>query len=270
MFGKKVQTRRRQEKLDNQARTLAYFWQPKTKEPNIGDYLALDTVQQMLHLVNRIVLDKTNPKNKLLSIGSVLHFAENNDTVWGTGRNGKVAESKHQFKTLDVRSVRGPLTREYLIKRGIACPEVYGDPAILSPLFYPEQIICPDGPSQEFGIVPQLNDNLAFYSGYENLLISPRMYPGEFIRAILKAKTVISSSLHGVILAESYGRNAIFLDSGSGETRFKYDDYYQGTGRSTYHIARNIEEAKSLTSEPIPALSERQKALINSFPYDLW
>lgn len=269
-LNKKKIDRYQQEKLDNKARALAYFWQPKTKEPNIGDYLALDTVQQMLHLENRVVLDKINQKTKLLSIGSVLHFAGDNDTIWGTGRNGKVNESKHQFKALDVRSVRGPLTRDYLINKGIACPEVYGDPAILSPLFYPEQIMCPNGPSQEFIVVPQLNDKADFYSGYENLLVSPRMYPGEFIRAILKAKTIISSSLHGVILAEAYGRNAIFLDSGSGETRFKYDDYYQGTGRTVYPVTSSIEEAKSLSSELIPDLVKRQQALISAFPFDLW
>jgi pyruvyltransferase len=270
MFGTKINMRYQQDKLDNKARALAFFWQPKTKEPNIGDYLALDIVQQMLHLDNRVVLDKINRKKKLLSIGSVLHFADDNDTVWGTGRNGKVAEAKHQFKTLDVRSVRGPLTREYLLSKGIACPEIYGDPAILSPLFYPEQIMCPNGPTQEYAIVPQLNDKLEFYAGYENLLISPRMYPGEFLRAILKAKTIVSSSLHGVILAEAYGRNAIFLDSGSGETQFKYDDYYHGTGRKSYHRTSKIEEAVKLISDPIPDLPARQQALIKAFPNDLW
>mgnify|MGYP003624839558 CR=1 FL=1 len=270
MFNYKNSDRYQQKKIDQLAKKLAYFWQPKTNEPNIGDYLALDTVQQMLHLENRFVLDKINKKNKLLSIGSVLHFAQNNDVVWGTGRNGKVAEKLHKFTSLDVRAVRGPLTREYLASKNITCPEIYGDPAILTPLFYPELMMCPDGPSQEFIIVPQLNDDMSFYNGYEELLVSPRMYPGEFIKALLKGKTIISSSLHGVILAEAYGRNAIFLDSGSGETQFKYDDYYQGTGRTTYHTVKNIEQAKTLTSKPIPDLLTRQRRLIESFPYELW
>jgi pyruvyltransferase len=181
-----------------------------------------------------------------------------------------VTEAKHQFKTLDVRGVRCPLTREYLLSKGIACPEIYGDPAILSPLFYPEQIMCPNGPSQEYAIVPQLNDKLELYAGYKNLLISPRMYPGEFLRAILKAKTIVSTSLHGIILAEAYGLNAIYLDSGSGETQFKYDDYYQGTGRKTYHRTSKIEEVVKLVSEPIPELPERTQVLIKAFPNDLW
>ncbi|MGY0627456.1 MAG: polysaccharide pyruvyl transferase family protein, partial [Paraglaciecola chathamensis] len=176
LFRKKVDDRRYQNEFESKAQSLAYYWQPKTKAPNIGDYLALDTVQQMLHLKNKSVLDKLNSSNKLLSIGSVLHFAENNDVLWGTGRNGKVREDIHRFEKLDVRAVRGPLTREYLISKGIECPEVYGDPAILTPHFYSEQLMCPEGPSQECVIVPQLNDDMNFYAGYEELLVSPRLY----------------------------------------------------------------------------------------------
>ena len=262
--------RKNQERFLREAQSLAYFWRPKTEAPNIGDYLALCTVQFMLSIVDRHVLDKENKKQKLLSIGSVLHFANNGDCLWGTGRNGKVEDKLHTFSKLDVRSVRGPLTRQYLLEKGIPCPEIYGDPAILAPLMYPESIMCPTGPSQDVVIVSQLNDDLSFYNGYEKLLVSPRLYPGDFIKEILKAKTIVSSSLHGIILAEAYGRNAIFLDSGSGETQFKYDDYYQGTGRKTYHITSKIDEAIKLVSTPIPELFDRQQALIKVFPNDLW
>jgi pyruvyltransferase len=73
---KKKNERFQQQRLDAKARALAYYWRPKAEAPHIGDYLALDVVQQMLHLDNRFVLDKINRKNKLLSIGSVLHFAK--------------------------------------------------------------------------------------------------------------------------------------------------------------------------------------------------
>ena len=90
----------------------SYFWNPKDGQPNIGDYLAFETVNFLLNLKDKHPLDiKTG---KILSIGSVLHFAENGDTVWGTGRNGKIAEDKHIFSALDVRAVRGPKTKEYL------------------------------------------------------------------------------------------------------------------------------------------------------------
>lgn len=37
---------------------------------------------------------------------------------------------------LDIRSVRGPVTRNILMDLGYDVPSVYGDPAILLPLFY--------------------------------------------------------------------------------------------------------------------------------------
>ncbi len=42
-----------------------------------------------------------------------------------------VVEAAHTYKTLDVRSVRGPLTAKFLSKRGIFVPEIYGDPGLL-------------------------------------------------------------------------------------------------------------------------------------------
>ncbi|WP_346793949.1 polysaccharide pyruvyl transferase family protein, partial [Klebsiella pneumoniae] len=54
-----------------------------------------------------------------------------------------------------------------------------------------------------------------------------------FTKEIVNSKFVISGSLHGIIIAEAYGIPAIFLDNNSGESRFKYDDYYFGSGRDS-------------------------------------
>ena len=246
----------------------SYFWNPKDGQPNIGDYLAFETVNFLLNLKDKHPLDiKTG---KILSIGSVLHFAENGDTVWGTGRNGKIAEDKHIFSALDVRAVRGPKTKEYLESKGISVPEVFGDPGILAPLFYPIELlnIIYSGPSEDLLIVPQLNDNNEIYAGYENQLVSPRQLPGNFLGRLTKAKKVIASSLHGIILAEAYGIPAVFFDSGSGENIFKYQDYYQGTGRMEFAVGKTIEECMKLETLPIPNIAERQRALVENFPFD--
>ena len=61
------------------------------------------------------VYDKDVDKDrKLLALGSILTYARNNDVVWGSAVNGKWLDLKHyKFTTLDVRAVRGPLTREF-------------------------------------------------------------------------------------------------------------------------------------------------------------
>jgi pyruvyltransferase len=251
-------------------RKLAYFWQPKNGQPNIGDHLAIEIVRKVLDSQDLVIGDKMHKKNKLLSIGSVLHFANNGDTVWGTGRNGKVADVLHQFTKLDVRAVRGPLTRDFFLSKHIDCPEIYGDPGLLCPYFYSEKLLCPDGPDKEFVIIPQLNDDMSFYRGFEEHICSPRQYPATFIKQLLRGKKIIASSLHGLIIAEAYGRQAIFLDSNSGESLSKYEDYYLGTGRQSFKSSNSIEDALSETSAPIGDLDKLLENLVAAFPFDLW
>lgn len=245
-----------------------FFWNPSNGIPNIGDYLAFETVNYLLNLKD---LHPSEIKSgKILSIGSVLHFAQTGDVVWGTGKNGKIVEEKHNFLDLDVRAVRGPNTREYLERKGINVPENFGDPGILSPLVYPKHILEQlfECPKSDFVIVPQLNDNLDKYKGFEKNLVSPRQFPAKFLSKIINAQLVIASSLHGIILAEAFGIPAIFFNSGSGETMFKYEDYYYGTGREAFFAESRLKACFDKATPPIPYINDRQKALIQCFPFD--
>ncbi|MGP0921592.1 polysaccharide pyruvyl transferase family protein, partial [Serratia sp. CY81166] len=73
-----------------------------------------------------------------------------------------------------------------------------------------------------------------------------------------------------LVLLAVCGIPAIFLDGESGESMFKYDDYYQGTGRDYYPVAKSVDEAFKLKhAEPIDMNSLVPK-LFQAFPYDLW
>lgn len=245
-----------------------YFWNPSSGSPNIGDFLAFETVNFLLNL------NDNHPKDidhgKILSIGSVLHFANTNDVIWGTGRNGKIDDNMHGFSNLDVRAVRGPLTKKYLESKGVKVPNIFGDPGILAPLIYPKKLLQGIGKSKskDLIIVPQINDNLSTYEGHSELLLSPKQLPANFIAEIISAKKVIASSLHGIILAEAYGIPAVYFDSGSGENIFKYNDYYAGTGRNKFAIGSSIEECLDLYTPPIEDLEDRRNSLISCFPFD--
>lgn len=91
-----------------------------------------------------------------------------------------------------------------------------------------------------------------------------------FVNDIRASKLVISSSLHGLIIAEAYGVPAIFLDETENPDQLKYDDYYYSTGRKNYKRGKTVEECLSLEPEPIPDLSDMQNKLLLAFPKDIF
>jgi len=52
--------------------------------------------------------------------------------VYGSG----IRDIQQNIKGGIIKCVRGPLTRKRLIEIGCNCPPVYGDPALLLPLYY--------------------------------------------------------------------------------------------------------------------------------------
>lgn len=70
-------------------------------------------------------------------IGSIISYVGNNSTVWGTGALG--TEQLYQLnQKAKYTAVRGPLTRQLLRNARISVSEVYGDPALLTPLYFPD------------------------------------------------------------------------------------------------------------------------------------
>lgn len=171
-------------------------------------------------------------------------------------------------RKLDIRAVRGPLTKKQLEKYGHKCPAVYGDPAILMPMIY--------NPSKEkkydYIVIPQFIGEKAFRENNPNepmLSMNTNDYK-HVIDEIISSKIVYTSSLHGIILAEAYGVPAIFFRGLPNYKDFKYYDYYYSTGRKDIAIAETFEEAKTMKPLPLPDLSKMRQDLLNSFPYDLW
>lgn len=167
----------------------------------------------------------------------------------------------------DIRAVRGLLSKSVMEKMGVNCPNVFRDPALLLPLLYMSDTV----EKREFVIVPHYTQSKE-YKNYEETVYTFVNDYKAFVNRICSSDLVISSSLHGVIIAEAYGVPAILLRNPMNHSMFKYDDYYQSTGRIAYPIVKSIEEA--LTIKPsVPKLSvihEIQEKLIESFPNDLW
>lgn len=244
-----------------------FFYRRHFRFRNFGDELSPVLVAAILrNKFPRANWGTSAGQRKLLAIGSIMHFARDNDVIWGTGVNGKAAREAHKFSTLDVRSVRGPRTREFLTELGIDCPAIYGDPALLAPRFL--KTPKPYGEVKEFIVIPHYHD-LADFEGVDNL-VSPLQSHTEVLRNILSARKVISSSLHGVILAEAYGIPAVLVLPKPDENKqFKYLDYYEGTMRRDMDIACSFDEAIRIKGAGLPASYSPEK-LEEVFPADFY
>lgn len=165
-----------------------------------------------------------NDRGKLLAIGSVIYVSKEGDTVWGSG----ILDDKYfSFpKKMKFLAVRGPKTKKFI--KGHSVPDIFGDPAIFMPDFYnpkPEE-------KHEIGFIPHYVD-LKDKRLEGEYIIDVRKDPLEIIDRICSCQMIVSSSLHGIIIAEAYGIPAVWIklsDKIIGND-FKFNDYFLGSGR---------------------------------------
>ena len=174
----------------------------------------------------------------ICAIGSILHMIDNPNTiVWGAGLLNE--NLLPPIAPRQILAVRGPLTRQVLISKGFDCPEVYGDPALLLPYFYkPKQI----RKKYKLGIIPHYVDcqkeEVKRFEGDEEVLIikmSGYRKWTDIVDQVNSCEFVVSSSLHGLIVAESYHVPNLWVEireplEGDASTRFKFHDFFQSLG----------------------------------------
>jgi pyruvyltransferase len=175
-----------------------------------------------------------NKNYSVYSTGSVMHFTKKDSVVWGTGC---IKENAVGEKPKKVYAVRGPLTRQELLKKGIECPEIYGDPALLYPMIYNPTI----EKKYKWGIIPhyiefESDEDLKVLKNLEKQgfkIIDICSGEKEFIDQLLEVENVISSSLHGLIVADTYGiPNArVNISNKLIGGNFKFKDYCLSVSR---------------------------------------
>ena len=246
------------------------WWKPRRKRRqfyrqlyNVGDVLSPWLCSAILATRGLALDPLRRPPRRLLAIGSILHLAADGDIVWGSGVNGKVSLEQITARRLDIRAVRGPHSAEILRARlGVEVPDVFGDPGLLTSRFLPIE----KEPRHAVAVVPHFNQRWPRLRWPGHRIVSPRLGVEAFCRALCRSRLVVSSSLHGLILAESYGIPAVFWDNGSGEDLLKYRDYYASTGRPEFPRGRSIAECVAIGGADPPRID--LDALLAQFPFD--
>ena len=224
-------------------KTIRLFWwsEPylmgKTKE-NYGDLIGAYLVEKISN--KKVVW--SHPKRWsfkdyfqpiYVTAGSVLAHVNRKCIVWGSG----VIQQDQVVKSAIFLAVRGPQTRKNLLAQGYEVPEIYGDPALLLPLYYKPQI----EKKYRLGIVPHYADFEVVQTMYrddDTILVIDLMTDSieATTNLFLQCERIISSSLHGLIVSHAYQIPAIwveFSDKLFGDG-IKFQDYFESVGIMPY------------------------------------
>jgi len=250
---------------------LARWWQGT---PNWGDSINPILIEK---IAGRPVLSASHTLNfsrrpVISAVGSVLDDADElNLCVWGSGF--KFSDGRMKAPPRKVHAVRGPLSRKLLLDQSIDCPEVFGDPALLFPTLFGAF-----SPMRDFaiGIVPHFNDRdspILASPQFQNCVnIDVGLEPFAFMDLISRCQLIVSSSLHGIIAADSLGipsLRAVLGDRVLGGD-FKFNDYYLSTGK----IRPSIYLSETTTLSEIEDLAFRGgisidlEQLLAAFPHE--
>lgn len=264
------------------------------KVPNMGDLLNRDIIKKCF---GYDVVRKTYLTGKLSGIGSGLgNYTYEEERwknvlkaisgvsfpevyIWGTGFvRYKDKDTKFYKKKTHICAVRGALSKkrvEKIIGNPIDIP--LADAGILASYLldiYPSK-------KYDVGIIAHykeqnekiFEDLLSKFSNSK--FIDVRKTPYEVTYSIAECKTIISSSLHGLIIADSLGipnRHIVVTDNLLGDG-FKFDDYYSAYGMSHKFTDMNKEDISSIDEIieqyeiPREMVEEKKKQMINCFPF---
>jgi len=194
-------------------------------EPNFGDAANIELCQAISG--RSVKLAETAPAT--IVMGSILDHAKDPFVVWGTG----VLEESLRLECTPAKvlAVRGPMTRKWLLDQKVDCPKVYGDPGVLFERFFK----FPFQEKYRLGIVPHYKDQSAscLVNLPEDVLpINVLQDPSTVLKEINQCAVIVSSSLHGLIAADSYGIPSLWVEFsdeilGKG---FKFRDYFASCG----------------------------------------
>lgn len=193
----------------------------------------------------------------IVSTGSVLQHLPRDYTgeVVGSGLISDEIPSGHLMNAT-VHSVRGRLTLESL-GRGQDGNVGFGDPGLLSSKF----VLRKKYPQWKIGLVPHFVDaenasirELAKRFPDEIMVIDVCRYPQEVWEDLANCEVILSSSLHGIICADSMSIPTAWLnlsDNVIGDG-FKFRDYYSAFGEEaqSYKLRgeESLDELSGMTS----------------------
>lgn len=283
---------------------------------NFGDGLSAIVVSVMSGFPARHA-DFDDNIERMVAIGTIGHEQKNGLVhFWGTGvdatrnavdqTNGFFASPDTQYQ---VHATRGPLSAKTLRDAGIDAPAIYGDPGWLMPRIWPLHEV---EKTHDLGIIlhiSELSEETLYAEPADDIIrykipaklrsrikiintfseADPESVKNK-VAEIVACRRIISTSLHGLVIAETYGIPCSWFSPISDEGGGKFDisditaeidhriaDFYAGLGRSTVNAYRNKITSPSdwnaimdfIDRTWVAVSNYDESSLINAFPLPL-
>lgn len=247
--------------INNRRKPLKlWYWRRENSKGNFGDEITPEIILNIFGYRT-----EWTPINecKIIGAGSILETAieSNNKTikVWGSGFIVPPKKSAtKELGSLGYYLVRGEVTRSRINKPHIPL----GDPGLLANIVYQKS----NNRHNKIGVVAHYVD--ASHETVSKMrrdnrfvVIDPLDRPQEVARQITECRLIISSSLHGLIFADSFGIPNIHIQFSDlvvgGE--YKFRDYYSSINRQY----KKADVARILDDEYLQGLENDYKKVIN-------
>lgn len=224
----------------------AFWW---NKMPNFGDAL---TPLILSHFADIKQVERDTISRSLVTVcGSILEYIPPDWDGYIVG-SGKLFENSRLGSfgsTAKILALRGPLSA-----RGFSGNFTLGDPGILA-----NELIEPIKKQWDLGIVPHWRDT-ELVSRFKKLIpnkfsikvINPLDPPLKVISEIGASRRIVTSSLHGMIVADSFGgipRRVELCEKMANEGGlFKFRDY-SASIRMPFELGKMVEPSRVLVEE---------------------
>ena len=248
--------------------------------PNMGDQLNTLIIES---LFGYDVVPVPPDRAEIMPVGSCLQWLAKRKNpqrifVWGMGFVSKDCPDPSRDLDVDYRIVRGNLTRQRIERASGRTLDIpMADPGLLAARL----LAGPVAKEYDLGIIAHFRERGdPRFAQLKKLAKRVRMIdvldrPLSVIRQIASCERILSSSLHGLIIADSLGIPNLHVKvtdkpRGGG---FKFDDYYSAFDVPHEFVDLNAEKLESLdvidrryriTPE---AVAVKQRQLLESFPF---
>ena len=260
----------------------------------IGPYLfkKITGITPEIITINNLEIRDAIEHRHYLAVGSILKHATPYSQLWGIGimNEDDTKKISGKLREKNVFAVRGPRTQKALIDAGLlppGTPIANGDPGMLLPLVFKPA----SSKKYKIGITPHCTEYDAVRKQYENSDAVNVIKLGDVgtyeniesvIEQIVTCDKIVSSSLHGIIIAHVYGVPAawrcftpITANGAMGTTHLKFFDYFESINITDASPQLQEDTVINLRSEDFSLpekhlVSQMQSILLRFCPFNIF